>query len=508
MPEDRVPKGGSTVTRRSFLNAASALLGTLLAGAGCDSGKREPSGPTSAPPASAPAPVPSPTPPPPSTPAPPPPDPSPTPSPSPSGTFPLRRPPAGQRYLQTNAGAPFFLLGDTAWSLEVSASQSDVVRYLDNRKAKGFNAFTFEAIEAVFAGGNGNVAPNNWYGEAPFTNSNDFTTPRDAYWANIDYIIQQAAARDMLCIIFMAYEGYGNGNQGWYQQMAAQGAAKLQGYGAWLGNRWLSYDNIMWVAGGDNNPTDRTLSRAIVNGIKSVSNKWLFAWHGARNTNALTFWAGDVAWLDLNTIYDSSDQAAANAEASYNNAVIKPFARIEDTYENPVVGGVSPAFIRWLAWDSALQGGSGAIYGDVAVWRFNGPGVVADPTAWDAAMERPAASSMKYLRQLYESKSWTELVPDYTAHSWMTSGWSTTTFATLAGDGSFGIAYAQNSGSSMTFNMGKLSGPNVLVRWYDPTSGAFVTAGTFPASGSRSFVRSGTNGEGSTDWALLFESAP
>jgi len=142
----------------------------------------------------------------------------------------------------------------------------------------------------------------------------------------------------------------------------------------------------------------------------------------------------------------------------------------------------------------------------VAVWRFHGPGVVADPTSWAAAMERPAGSSMTYLRQLFESKSWTELVPDYTTHAWLTSGGSTTTMGTLASDGSFGIVYANNAASTLVFNMSKLSGPNVLVRWYDPTSGSFFTDGTYPASGSRSFSRSAANAQGTADWALLFES--
>ena len=425
--------------------------------------------------------------------------------------FPLRRPAAGQRFLQASSGAPFFLLGDTAWSLAVSASQTDVATYLDNRKAKGFTAFHFNVIESTFAGGNNNTAPSNWYGEAPFTNSNDFTTPREAYWTNIDYIVQQAAARDMLCMIFPAYEGFGQGNQGWYQQMAAQGATKLQTYGTWLGNRYLAYDNILWVAGGDNNAADKTLPRAIVNGIKSVSSKWLFAWHGARDTNALTFWAGDIAWLDFNTIYDSSSNADANARFSYTNATIRPFARIEDIYENPV-NGISSSVIRWLAWDSAVQGGGGAIYGDVRVWDFNGPGTVTTDTRdWHVAMEDPVASQVKYLRQLYESKSWTSLVPDFPTNTFMTSGSSSTAFATLASDGSFGIAYSQNAGVSMTFNMGKVkagSNLNVLVRWYDPTSGAFVTDGTYPASGSRSFSRGTANAQGSADWALLFESSP
>jgi hypothetical protein len=428
-------------------------------------------------------------------------------TPSPAGSvFPLGRPAAAQRFLVTSSGAPFFLLGDTAWSLAVSASQSDVTQYLDNRKAKGFNAFSFNAIESTFAGGNGNRAPSNWYNQAPFTNANDFTTVREAYWTNVDFIVQQAAARNMLCLIFPSYEGYGQGNQGWYQQMASQGAAKLRSYGAWLANRYLVYDNILWVMGGDNDAVDKTLTKAIINGIRSVTTKWLFAWHGARNTQALVFWAGDLAWLDLNTIYDSQNNAAANAGAAYGNATIKPFSRIEDTYENPIAGSISPSFIRWLAWDSVLQGGTGAIYGDVALWRFNGPGVVADTTAWVTAMERPAGSSMKYLRQLCESKSWTNLVPDYATRTWMTTGWTGYNLATRANDASFGIGYLNNARQSVTFDLSKLTGPNVLVRWYDPTNGAFVVDGTYVATGSHSFARHTPNAEGSSDWALLFES--
>jgi hypothetical protein len=419
-----------------------------------------------------------------------------------STLFPLRRSGTVRRFLETRSGTPFFLLGDTAWSIAVSASQSDVIRYLDNRKSKGFNAFTFNAIEAEFAGGNRNAAPDNYYGQSPFRYPRDFTTTREQYWTNVDFIVEQAAIRDMLCMIFPAYEGYDQGNQGWYREMAAQGASRLQRYGAWLAERYLAYDNILWVAGGDNSAANRELTRAVVNGIKSVSGQWLFSWHGARNDNALSFWRGDLGWLDLNAIYDSADRAAANAKATYSNGTVRPFARIEDTYENPIAR-VSPVLVRWLAWSSALQGGTGAIYGDEAVWRFNGPGTVADPTSWIAAMERPAGSSMRYLKQLYESTSWTKLAPD---GSWMSESGSVANVAASVEDRSFGIAYAADASKQLTFDLSKFSGRSVLVRWYDPTSGGLIVDGTYPTSGSRSFVRNGANAEGSADWALVFQS--
>ena len=417
-----------------------------------------------------------------------------------SQLFPLHRPTSGHHFLQGRGGAPFFLLGDTAWSIAVSASKADVIRYLDTRKSQGFNAFTFNAIEAEFAGGNGNAAPNNYYGHPPFRDPRDFTTALELYWENVDFIVEQAALRDMLCIIFPAYEGFAQGSQGWYPQMAMQGVAKLQSYGAWLGKRYLAYDNILWIAGGDNDPADRMLTKAVVNGIRSVSDEWLFGWHGARNSSAQSFWGADTGWLDLNTIYDSAGRAAASAEAAYRQRVVKPFLRIEDTYENPV-GQVPTTLIRWLAWSSALQGGTGAIYGDVSVWRFNGPGLVADPTAWVAAMERPAGSSMQYLRRFCESRDWTQLMPDAV-------GAPMGNLTAFAADGSFGVAYMPDSSKQLALDLGRLAGPRVSVRWYDPTTGEFFIEGRFAATGNRAFVRPALNAGQGGDWALVLQSEP
>jgi len=43
------------------------------------------------------------------------------------------------RFLVEDAGKPFFILADTAWTLFSGISRQDVQFYLDDRKAKGFN---------------------------------------------------------------------------------------------------------------------------------------------------------------------------------------------------------------------------------------------------------------------------------------------------------------------------------------------------------------------------------
>jgi hypothetical protein len=55
-----------------------------------------------------------------------------------SAAFPLTTKP-GKRYLEDADGKPFLVHGDTAWSLIADLRREDVERYLDDRRARGFN---------------------------------------------------------------------------------------------------------------------------------------------------------------------------------------------------------------------------------------------------------------------------------------------------------------------------------------------------------------------------------
>ena len=58
---------------------------------------------------------------------------------------------------------PFLLHGDAAWSLIANVTKEEAAAYLQNRRAKGFNAILVNLIEHKFA----RNAPRNVYGEAP-----------------------------------------------------------------------------------------------------------------------------------------------------------------------------------------------------------------------------------------------------------------------------------------------------------------------------------------------------
>src|SRR4029079_3823877 len=82
---------------------------------------------------------------------------------APPAAFPLRVS-ADRHHLQDNSGAPFLVVGDTAWSLVAQLNQTDIEHYLDDRAARGFNAIIVNLLEHKFA----THAPATLGGVQPF----------------------------------------------------------------------------------------------------------------------------------------------------------------------------------------------------------------------------------------------------------------------------------------------------------------------------------------------------
>ena len=110
------------------------------------------------------------------------------------------------------------------------------MQYLDDRRARGFNTVLVNLIEHQFA----NSPPANRYGQQPFLTPGNFSTPNDAYFAHAEWVVDQAAQRGMLVLLAPVYLGYGGGNEGWYQELKANGTTKCRQYGRYVGQRFAS----------------------------------------------------------------------------------------------------------------------------------------------------------------------------------------------------------------------------------------------------------------------------
>lgn len=397
---------------------------------------------------------------------------------------------AGAHYLVDQNDRPVMLFGDSPWDFPMNLSTSDAIVYLDDRKKKGFNALLTYLIDSKFA----TNAPADLYGNQPFTTRGDFSTPNDAYFAHIDEVVRAAEQRNMILLLAPAYLGYGGGDEGFYQQMVANGTTKLQAYGEYVGNRYKGFTNILWVDGGDYIPPDRSVVRAVAGGIKSRAPGQLHTVHTSRNNEAMAVWTNE-SWLDVDNVYTGASVYPL-ALSAYGRSGFRPFFLIESYYENAT--GTTAASVRQEAYEAVMNGAMGQVFGSTPLWFF--------PSNWKDQLNTVGSFDMSRLAALFAQLQWNKLVPDV-SHAFLTSGYGADgadhADATLASDGTLALVYAP-SVRTLTINMSKFSG-SVSARWYDPTNGQYVaiSGSPFSNSGTRSFTPSGRNSAGDADWVLV-----
>ena len=173
-------------------------------------------------------------------------------APRPKTLFPLTISP-DKKYLVDAQEKPFLIQGDSAWSTIAELSNPSALRYLDDRKKRGFNTLLVNLIEHKFT----SHSPRwlNASNVAPFADVNDFTTANEAYFAHADWFIREAGKRGFLILLAPCYIGWQCADDGWCAEMKLNGVEKLRKYGLYLGKRYKDFPNILWVEGGDHTPS-------------------------------------------------------------------------------------------------------------------------------------------------------------------------------------------------------------------------------------------------------------
>ena len=408
--------------------------------------------------------------------------------------FPLKLS-ANNRYLIDQNNTPFFLSGDTAWSLIAQLTKPDIDYYLDNRKQKGFNAILVNLLEHQFA----TSAPKNIYGDDPFTGQT-FTTPNEAYFTHADYVINAAAQRGIVVFLDTLYLGYACGSEGWCAEVQSASLADMRSWGRYVGNRYKAFGNIIWVIGGDTDPIQvQSKVREFVSGIKDYDTDHLMTAHNQSGSYAITPWPNE-SWLNINNVYFYSTTIYQNSKTAYDHSPIMPYFRIESAYENE--HGSTQQQLRAQAYWPALSGGFGYIFGNCPIWHFGSSAGWCGLTDWKSQLDAQGSVSMMHAQNLFSSRSWHLLVPDWN-HTVMTAGygsWGSTDYATAArtSDGASIIAYLLTS-RTVTIDMTKLSGTQAIAQWYNPSTGASTLIGTYSTTGVQSFTPP------SGDWVLTLD---
>ncbi len=393
---------------------------------------------------------------------------------------------ADHRHLADQTGAPFLVQGDAAWSLISGLTNEEAEKYLEDRRSKGFNSVIVNLIEHQFRG------PVDRYGQNPFTVPGDFSTPNEKYFAHADWVIRKAAEKGIQVFLAPIYLGYIGTNEGWVKEVLANGPEKSREWGRYVGKRYASFNNIVWLIGGDRNPdTARAGVDAIVQGIKEFDKRHIFSAHCHPENSALDQYAQE-GWVDLNTTY-TYNIVHSMLLRDYQRTPPTPFVLIESTYEGE--HNASAVQIRRQAYWAILSGATGQFMGNRPIWLFD-PG-------WEAALDYVGSQDMTRLKELFTSRPWYQLVPD-DKHEVVVDGLGEFRgldylAAARTTDGATVIAYMPTS-REITVDMTNVAGKEAMAWWFNPRTGKSLSIGTVPTLGKHKFA---PPGEG--DWVLLLD---
>ncbi len=420
-----------------------------------------------------------------------------------------------KRYLVDASNHPVYLVGDTAWCLVPGLTVTDAKSYFQTRASEGFNAVLMDADVQLGASpvGAPERGPADVSGNEPFNGKlsggdydvstvpapGDTTSTAAKYWANVDAIV--AAASDSgIQIVFDVYDNYNP----WFGGGSSPNSTdKLKAYGQFLGQRYVAFDNIIWMIGNDYTEStggDANLA-AVIAGIRQYDTRhigWAIDEYGAGYDNT-----GLRSDFDIDSVYEYSTGPWRSLYLSqYNRSDFGPVVNIESGYENNTAIGSTTADVREEHYSFLLSGAAGDTYGNEWVWPFANSW-----QDWQAALTSEGSHEVTYFAQLVNAIAWTDLIPDQNGTVFQGVGSPEDYCGASTSDGKLAVAYRPSTGQgsqSFVVNMSQLSG-QVTARWYDPTAGTYAAIGSFANSGMHTFDSPSTNGAGDNDFVLVLQ---
>lgn len=416
---------------------------------------------------------------------------------------------SNNRHLEYDDGSPFLWVGDTAWTLFYRLTVDEADDYFADRMSKGFTV-----VQAVLTGpgaidGVHNPDHNIVDGELPFVGG-DPTTPNETFFSRVDTTLDRAEAHGLYVGLLPTWGEYVC--PAWQNGPRIFEVDTARAYGQWLGDRYQSRPNIIWIMGGDRNAdncdvADLDVWRAMAEGIKENDSNHLMTYHPQGHGSSAT-WFHDDDWLDFN-MYESHTSAniivRLTGEA-YDRSPPKPVINGEPCYYG--YDEFSDRIYRSQPYWTMLAGGAGHTYGERFVWQFsNGDSnfndfIEVDPDGrWRDVLDTSATQWLLLWRDFFTSIPWTDLVPD---PSIIESGAGSGTSEKVAARATTGdiivVYFATNS--IATLDLGTLTtGSEAEVRWWNPADGTSQSADTVSTDASQSF----TPPDGWADALLVLE---
>jgi Protein of unknown function (DUF4038) len=402
------------------------------------------------------------------------------------------------RHLEDSTGAPFLVVGDTAWSLVAQLSEADIDRYLDDRAARGFNAIIVNLLEHKFA----SRAPANHQGVRPFPEGLAFLRPNAEYFDDAHRAIEAAHRRGIAVWLCPAYLGWDGGDEGFFKEIDAAGQEALRRYGQFVGGRFRNLPNIVWMLGGDYAfpPSHRWLGDVLAAGLRGGGARQLMTAHGGQTAAVETF--GDRDWVAIDTVYSYLGDLRAPLRAARARRPRRPFVLIESTYEGE--HDAPPEQIRFQAWAAMLSGAAGQFFGNNPIWHFDGPTLFKYEGSWQTALDAAGSRDMSRLAAFFRSRRWTDLEPAPDGSFAVAKDSGPAPIAARTADGTLTIVYvpAHRRGPRELRLDIPGTAASIKAQWIDPATDTPPVDVSFDRR-THATHTPGANRAGATDWVLV-----
>lgn len=448
--------------------------------------------------------------------------------------YPLKRS-TNSRYLVDQNNKPFPILGRTAWFV-ISQPVDKYQKFINNTVSHGYNSIEMAVLTHDARGehppfnGNGDLPflkrlnGTDWDGSLIYTNpaadAPDMTTPNEAFWQYVDTFLSYCTSKNLVVFFFPAYAGYDGGEQGWMQELVANGQARSKSYGNWIANRYRNQINIVWMLLGDMGhftPAQKEAEGGLIAGLKSVTGLSVeYSAEGSPGQNS----ADQVDFGDQMTIngaytWGKKDISVPSlGRNAYSHCPVIPAYLLEEPYdeEGPDGNNVNSNAIQpvrrfqWWGWLSTI---GGYISGNGYIWPFNSP-------QWEKHLDTKGTFDMERLNKFIQSITWWKLIPSglQGMKTLITEGGGTSSdsdyvAAAATPTGTLLVAYippAHQGG--ITVDMTALGG-SAMANWYDPASGVYtkISGSPFNNKSTHAFAPPGKNKAGEGDWVLVLDAS-
>jgi len=422
------------------------------------------------------------------------------------------------RYIVNDNGDPVFLQCDWGIELPWKLNTADATTYLNNRAQQGFNVIAMLAVDNIdvaadyssFQNTTG-VKPFQLHSGGDYNNRWDVTKPIEAYWNHIDTIINIAATQGMyIAIAPLPTSGLLLSSD---RCMARSDDDSCYAFGNWLGKRYATKTNIIWLTGVGAPANDtfdvsgqvNAFAKGIADGVNNVSSNvgttdystTFMTYTSERWSYSSSHWFHNQDWLDFNTVYevpgksdDSSKFQRKKITNDYALAPVKPTLLLGPVFENQRSDGSFGApQSRFQIYQSFLAGGAvGVAYGNRDVVGFD--------SGWESELSSTVAGQIQYAKAVLAPLQST-LTPDQSlivgdtgsinqgesGSGWYMSGSTIIQAARTANDCNVVIYSAY--GNDITVKMSNLNyGNSMKAEWFNLHTGVKILINNSIQSGA------------------------